>query len=206
NLFSHFDLSLIELEIGSLSKFEDNNNISYWIIIESNNLNNIIENQADYFEKSKEKINDEWFDKNVNLLILHQIEDFENIQNIVLTIEENPYLFKKQVLLYKGHEIEKLKNIIESESTNIKNFIENKILDESIFKVHKENINNNNYESLLYRLVHKIPFIKLNIQRKDNLGVLTDNNIQKIRSNSFESLNSYIEQNFFNRDLEFIEQ
>ncbi|MDM1444302.1 hypothetical protein HX056_13325 [Myroides odoratimimus] len=139
-------------------------------------------------------------------MILHQIEDFENIQNIVLTIEENPYLFKKQVLLYKGHEIEKLKNIIESESTNIKNFIENKILDESIFKVHKENINNNNYESLLYRLVHKIPFIKLNIQRKDNLEVLTDNNIQKIRSNSFESLNSYIEQNFFNRDLEFIEQ
>ncbi|MDM1415782.1 hypothetical protein HX057_16835 [Myroides odoratimimus] len=206
NLFSQFDLSLIELEIGSLYKFEDNNKKSYWLIIESNNLNNIIENQADYFEKSKEKINDEWFDKNVNLLILHQIEDFENIQNIVLTIEENPYLFKKQVLLYKGHEIEKLKNIIESESTNIKNFIENKILDESIFKVHKENINNNNYESLLYRLVHKIPFIKLNIQRKDNLEVLTDNNIQKIRSNSFESLNSYIEQNFFNRDLEFIEQ
>ncbi|MDM1445130.1 hypothetical protein HX056_17780 [Myroides odoratimimus] len=72
NLFSQFDLSLIELEIGSLYKFEDNNKKSYWLIIESNNLNNIIENQADYFEKSKEKINDEWFDKNVNLLILHQ--------------------------------------------------------------------------------------------------------------------------------------
>lgn len=206
DLFSQLGLINNPLEIGSLYTFEDINKKTYWLIIETDNLNNVIENQANYFEQAKNIISNEWFDKNVNLLILHRVESFNNIQSLVLEIEEDPYLFKKQVILYKKIEYENLNSAIESEETIIKDFIENKILDEAVFKIHKDNINNNDYESLLYRLAHKIPFIKLNINQEDNLEALTDNNTQKIESGSYGELNGFIEQNFFDRDIESIDE
>ena len=206
NLFSQLGLVNSELEIGSLYTFEDINKKTYWLIIETDNLSNVIENQSNYFEQARNRINNEWFDKNVSLLILHKVEDFDNNQSLVLEIEENPYLFKKQVILYREIERENLNRAIEAEENTIKNFIENKILDEAIFKIHKENINNNDYESLLYRLAHKIPFIKLNIIQENGLEALTDNNTQKIESGSYGQLNRFIEQNFFHRNMESIDE
>lgn len=206
NLFSQLGFINSELEIGFLHAFEDINKKTYWLIIETDNLNHVIENQSNYFEQARNRINNEWFDKNVSLLILHKVEDFDNIQSLVLEIEENPYLFKKQVILYREIERENLNRAIEAEENTIKNFIENKILDEAIFKIHKENINNNDYESLLYRLAHKIPFIKLNIIQENGLEALTDNNTQKIESGSYGQLNRFIEQNFFHRNMESIDE
>lgn len=206
DLFSQLGLVNIELEIGSLYTFEDINKKTYWLIIETDNLNNVIENQSNYFEQAKNRINNEWFDKNVNLLVLHKVENFDNIQSSVLKIEEDPYLFKKQIILYKDTERENLNRAIEAEENTIKDFIENKILDETIFKIHKENINNNDYESLLYRLAHKIPFIKLNIIQENGVEALTDNNTQKIESGSYGQLNRFIEQNLFHRNMESIDE
>ena len=206
SIFSQLGLINTELEIGSFYSFDDINKKSYWLIIETDNLINVIENQANYFEEAKKMINNEWFDKNVNLLILHRVENFENFQSLVLEIEEDPYLFKKQIILYNDSEVEKLNQALEQQQQNIKGFIENKILEEEVFKKHKENINNNDYESLLYRLVHKIPLINLNIVQENGLDALTDNNRQKIESGSFGSLNNLIDQNFFNRDVENIDE
>lgn len=141
NLFSQLGLVNSELEIGSLYTFEDINKKTYWLIIETDNLNNVIENQSNYFEQAKNRINNEWFDKNVNLLVLHKVENFDNIQSSVLNIEEDPYLFKKQIILYKDTERENLNRAIEAEENTIKDFIENKILNEAIFKIHKETHN-----------------------------------------------------------------
>ncbi len=206
DLFSQLGLLNNPLEIGSLYTFDDINKKNYWLIIETDNLNNVIENQSNYFEQAKNRINNEWFDKNVNLLVLHKVENFDNIQSSVLNIEEDPYLFKKQIILYKDTERENLNRAIEAEENTIKDFIENKILDEAIFKIHKENINNNDYESLLYRLAHKIPFIKLNIIQENGVEALTDNNTQKIESGSYGQLNRFIEQNLFHRNMESIDE
>ncbi|UGS22299.1 ABC-three component system middle component 1 [Flavobacterium cyclinae] len=206
SIFSQLGLINTELEIGSFYSFDDINKKSYWLIIETDNLINVIENQVNYFEEAKKIINNEWFDKNVNLLILHRVENFENFQSLVLEIEEDPYLFKKQIVLYNDSEVEKLNQALVQQQQNIKGFIENKILEEEVFKKHKENINNNDYESLLYRLVHKIPLINLNIVQENGLDALTDNNRQKIESGSFGSLNNLIDQNFFNRDVENIDE
>ena len=206
DLFSQLGLLNNPLEIGSLYTFDDINKKNYWLIIETDNLNNVIENQSNYFEQAKNRINNEWFDKNVNLLVLHKVENFDNIQSSVLNIEEDPYLFKKQIILYKDTERENLNRAIEAEENTIKDFIENKILDEAIFKIHKENINNNDYESLLYRLAHKIPFIKLNIIQENGVEALTDNNTQKIESGSYGQLIRFIEQNLFHRNMESIDE
>ena len=70
SIFSQIGLINTALEIGSLYSFDDINKKSYWLIIETDILINVIENQANYFEEAKKMINNEWFDKNVNLLIL----------------------------------------------------------------------------------------------------------------------------------------
>jgi hypothetical protein len=140
------------------------------------------------------------------MLIIHKVEDFDNIQNLVLEIEENPYLFKKQVILYKNVEVEKLNQALDSIGSTVKDFIETAILNEVIFKKHKESINNNDYESLLYRIAHKIPFIKLNIIQESGLDTLNDNNNRKIQTGSFVELNNLVEQNFFNRSMDSINE
>lgn len=195
-----------QLSYGVLHFLEEENKHSYWLVIETDNLVEVIEKQSEYFSVAKEAAKNEWFDKNVSMLILHKVENYDNIQNLVLEVEENPYLFKKQIILYKDTEVEKFNQAIQSQEKNIRGFIENKILDEETFKKHKENINNNDYESLLYRLAHKIPFIKLDITQENGLEALTDNNKQKIEAGSFRELNNLIDQNFFNRSIENIEE
>lgn len=203
-LFDELGLIKTDLEAGSLYTFVDINKKTFWLIIETGNLNDVINNQSDYFEEAKNRMNSEWFDKNVNLLILHRVDIIDNNPSLLIEIEENPYLFKKQVILYKEIEIENLKRLIETENSTVKEFIENKILDKTIFKIHKESINNNDYESLLYRLAHKIPIIKLNIIQQNELEGLIENNLQKIESGFHVELNRLIEQNIFTRDMESI--
>lgn len=203
-LFDELGLIKTDLEAGSLYTFVDINKKTFWLIIETGNLNEVINNQSDYFEEAKNRMNSEWFDKNVNLLILHRVDIINNNPSLLIEIEENPYLFKKQVILYKDIEFENLKRLIETENSSIKEFIENKILDETIFKIHKESVNYNDYESLLYRLAHKIPIIKLNILQQNGLEGLIENNLQKIESVSHLELNRLIEQNIFTRDMESI--
>lgn len=206
NLFNQIGLVNRELDCGVLHFFEVENKYSYWLVIETANLTEVIEKQSEYFTMAKEVANNEWFDKNVSMIILHKVENFDNLQNLILEVEENPYLFKKQIILYRGTEVEKLNLALNSPLTTIKDFIENRILDETIFKIHKGNVNNNDYKSLLYRLAHKIPFIKLNIIQNNALDALTDNNNQKIETGSFVELNNLINQNFFNRSDESIDE
>lgn len=206
NLFNQIGLVNKELDCGVLHFFEEENKYSYWLVNETDNLTEIIEKQSTYFAMAKEAANNEWFDKNVSMIILHKVENFDNLQNLVLAVEENPYLFKKQIILYKDTEVEKLNQALSSQETTIKNYIESKILDESTFKIHKENINNNDYESLLYRIAHKIPLIKLSIIQENGLDALTNNNRQKIETGAFVEINNLINQNFFNRSSESIDE
>lgn len=206
NLFHQIGLISRELNCGELHFFENENKYSYWLVIETENLTEVLDKQSDYFNIAKGVANDEWFDKNVSMIIIHKVENFENIQNLVLEVEENPYLFKKQIILYKDTEVEKFNQALELQQQTIKGFIENKILEEETFKKHKDDINNNDYESLLYRLAHKIPLIKLSIIQENGLDALTDNNRQKIEIGSFGELNNLIDHNFFNRSVENIDE
>lgn len=206
NLLNQIGLINKKLNFGVLHSYVDENKHSYWLVIVADDLTKIVEKQSEYFNLAKEVANNEWFDKNVSMLIIHKVENFDNIQDLVIEVEENPYLFKKQIILYKEIEVKKLNEAIELKESTIKDFIEDKILDENTFKKHKENINDNDYESLLYRLAHKMPFIRLNITQENGLETLTDKNKQKIETGSFEGLNNYVNHTFFNRSIESIDQ
>ena len=91
NLFHQIGLISKELNFGELHFFENENKYSYWLVIETENLTEVIDKQSDYFNIAKEVANNEWFDKNVSMIIIHKVENFDNIQNLVLEVEENPY-------------------------------------------------------------------------------------------------------------------
>ncbi|MFV7235325.1 ABC-three component system middle component 1 [Flavobacterium sp. ZB4R12] len=166
----------------------------------------MIENQSNYFAKTKELIDNEWFDKNANLLILYKQTNFDEInKNEIIDIEENPYLFKKQVLIYTDSEKQKLVEAIQDSGLNYKQFLEKKALSNQVFEQHKTNINNNNFESLLYRICHKIPFINIKVSQENGLLALTDNNTIKVNSSDFKAINDVLSENVFNESISDIE-
>lgn len=162
---------------------------NYWIIVQydADEIEKIPEDQIEIFIAAKKMIQDPTFDKNANLLILNKVESLSNInQNFLLRIEENPYHFKKNILYYS--EEEKMKLINALGDSKVLSVIESKILDEKTFEVHKQNFDGNDFESLIYRIAIKIPFIKINAKQTNNLKSLEEINSRSLQNNKLNEL------------------
>ena len=185
NLFEEIGLQAQQTDFGKVHYFKETNQFSFWLVLETTNLNTVIENQSKFFTTTKELLKSEWFDKNANLLILYKsILGFPVDKNRIIDIEENPFLFKKQILVYTEIEKQKLSEAISNSTLTTKKFFEQKLLSNSIFEQHKTNLNNNDFESLLYRIAHKVPFLNINVAQKDGLSALTENNKNEVIKNS----------------------
>lgn len=168
---------------------------NYWVIAQydGDNINNVLNDQIDLFVKTKELVQEPTFDKNVNLLILNKVSKLEDVKfDNLLHIEENPYHFKKSILYYTDEELKNLNAAIGE--SNVLTFIETLILKNEIFEQHKTNFDANPFESLIYRIAIKIPFIKIGITQTNNLKSLEDRNKTSIGNNP---LNEILEQDFF---------
>ncbi|MDP3562813.1 MAG: hypothetical protein Q8R83_11625 [Legionellaceae bacterium] len=168
---------------------------NYWIIsqYDGDNINNVLNEQIELFVKTKEIVQEPTFDKNVNLLILNKVPKPEDVQfDILLQIEENPYHFKKSVLYYTDEELKNLDLSIGQ--SNVLTAIETLILNDEIFEQHKTNFDTNLFESLIYRIAIKIPFIKIRITETNNLKSLEEINKKSIGDNR---LNEILEQDLF---------
>lgn len=185
SLFEEVGLEAQLTEFGKVYYFGDANQFSFWLVIETTDLSSIIENQSKFFTVSKELLKNEWFDKNANLLILCESSLESPLdKNQLIDIEENPFLFKKQILFYTENEKQKLLEAITASNLTIKKFFEQKLLSNTIFEQHKTNLNNNAFESLLYRVAHKVPFLNIKVVQKDGLSALTENNNNEVTKNS----------------------
>ncbi|WP_426480844.1 ABC-three component system middle component 1 [Chryseobacterium sp. R2ACT005] len=205
NLLLQLELLSTPLEFGLLYSFKDSAKKSYWLVTEEENLTTVIDKQSDYFEQCRGILNNEWFDKNANLLILHKVDEInEKFHKLVLKVEEDPYLFKKQVLLYKDAEVQKLNEILNTENITLKEFLDQNLLIDKVYEIHKNQINNNNWESLIYRIAQKIPIIRLNISRSNGLSVLIEENKQKVDVGNHKEINSLLENIFFQKSSEEI--
>ncbi|MBC7535584.1 MAG: hypothetical protein H7258_07830 [Ferruginibacter sp.] len=167
---------------------------NYWVVITRQSLADVLEEQVDLFLKAKGILGEARFDKNANLLILYPVQAIDKVdRDKMLQVEEDLYHFKKSVIYYTESERDNLLPKINGPSM-IKN-LETLILREDIFKKHKEEFDSNMYESLLYRLAHKIPFIKINVGQANNLESLEEMNKGAISENK---LNEILENGFFN--------
>lgn len=203
DVFHDIGLDYQTTEFGSIYYSKQENRYNFWLVIETDDLKLVLENQSSYFETAKEVLKSEWFDKNANLLILYKTDsDFTIDKNQLIEIEENPYLFKKQILIYKSSELQNLSEAIEKSGTTTKKFFETKLMSNTTFEKHKNNVNNNDFESLLYRVAHKIPFLNMKVIQKNGLTALIEDNNVEIGKSSYIELDEIISEIILNKALE----
>lgn len=204
SLFEEIGLEAQLSEFGKLYYFRDAHQFSFWLVIETTNLSTIIENQSKFFTVSKEILKNEWFDKNANLLILCKSSSESPFdKNLLIDIEENPFLFKKQILVYTDIEKQKLIEAITTSKLTTKKFFEQKLLSNTVFEQHKTNLNNNAFESLLYRVAHKVPFLNIKVVQKDGMSALTENNNNEVAKNSqLKELDDLISEMILNKTFD----
>lgn len=207
NLFLEYGLMETPAEFGKIYYFDQQDRNSYWLVMVTDSLEFILEKQTDYFLTAKEITKNEWFDKNANLLVLFNTSALSSInKDEILAIEENPYLFKKQVLVYTTQEFENLRSAIVQSGKETRKFLQNKILSNTVFEKHKKSFDNNDYESLLYRIMHKIPFIAINVKQDTGLTALQDSNSEMIGNSTHIEFDKILNQAFFLKDADEIKE
>jgi hypothetical protein len=141
-------------------KRNDNEKFEYFLLIQSTNIANILEEkQLQYLKTLKDTIRDKEVDKNSTLLICFESEILPlnlEIYKEILKIEEDPYFFRKLVLPYTQEQVGFLDN--PDEFGNI-------IKDTNKFEEFKvacknKDLTNSQYE-IISQLYIKLPFFKL---------------------------------------------
>lgn len=129
----------------------DKEDISYENLVElkKNGINSL-----DEIIKEKFELN-EAYEKNTTLILcMKEIQD-SKIDNIINQLEEDKYLFKKNILLYLDSEVKELLELLDN------NFSEkqvNKLVhQEKLFETFKTSANDG--YALLLRLIIKLPFL-----------------------------------------------
>lgn len=165
---------------------DDKNKKTFWFVTDTD-LMNILENQGEFYEQCKAITTDKSLKKNCNLLLIHKIQDklTEKNRRTLLKIEENPYHFRKYVLYYTESELNELKNLQGEES--LLNYIVNNAFDTEIFEQFKNKVEEYSGLALMYRILIKMPFIKIESNPINGLK-----NLEKVIEESVDSINATI--------------
>lgn len=197
NLFEANDYNSQNVEDGILfSKTVSSNKIDYWLVINRNDINSIIEEEQESFFLKCKEINNVELKKNISMLIIWNTGgelDFVNMKKRIMPIEENPYFFKKHVLYYSPNELEEIN--VQISGININDFFLNNISNESIFAAYKANPVQGSWRELFYRLVIKLPFIKVNIDSTldiESLQQTINNQLEINNTNRLVDLNAMV--------------
>ena len=136
----------------------------FWIVVDVNDILNfdvIQKIQASYYEYV-ESLSPKYsgIEKNTSLLILNKVKDKNN--EMVVSIENDAFFFKKYIIQYTEEELaSSLDYIKECQTESIASLI----FDDKLFRKLKKNLNTP--VALLYTIVQKLPFIIMNVDKKD---------------------------------------
>jgi hypothetical protein len=162
-------------------------------------LASLIKNHAGNFEK----INDEdvkissSFDKNATLIIFttHDVTVKNNVMNQAILIEEDPYFFKKQVLLISDKEFPTISSCFYDHKDNYILYIQHLISDTGRFneftKTQEFGMSNQQLEySFVAKLYEKIPFLALIVEKseQDVLQQTIDSKLSELQRSSCDEL------------------
>lgn len=144
------------------------------------------ENQARWLNECKKATMDPALEKNVNLLILWNTDSSNVLSNkIVHHAEEDIYFFKKHVLPYTDPELDALYHQINTQG--FATVFRELITAPETFIEYKSHYLQGGWQSLLYRLVIKLPFIAINSFGTSDLASLErniDERIQRIENHA----------------------
>ncbi|WP_202709467.1 ABC-three component system middle component 1 [Sporosalibacterium faouarense] len=148
-------------------------------------LKNIKKEMIYYFKKAENRLNYAYdIEKNTSLMVCVEVdslkENFKNNENtrkLIYDVEEDPYMFKKNVLLYTDKQVERFSNKFNKSNTLIKEKLYSIINNNDMFKEFKKNP----YKSTSYSLVSSL-FIKIPFLRYERETRKLDDIIQKIHN------------------------
>jgi hypothetical protein len=205
DIFQKHGFIVQQLTEGNLYSFPlEREKTSFWLVIENNDLK-ILDRQNEYFRACKEAIDSNDIDKNTSLLILVKVAEtikFKELKEKILSIEEDPYQFKKLVLFYSENELEALKYEINDALEEPLPFIEQNIIVSENFSTYKTNPTQFSWQSLIYRITHKIPFIKINVEQDNNLQSLFDTNYNILTQKGFAEFDDLMNSSLLSLTLE----
>ncbi|WP_415717013.1 ABC-three component system middle component 1 [Maridesulfovibrio sp.] len=150
----------------------------YWCLVECP-LDGFLERQAEIYDKCIRGCPDREIAKNASLLLVHK-GVYSALCREIQTIEEDQYWFKKHVLCYTDDSLASLLDNLGNENTLGQ--IVSLVADRSIFSYYKDNSNSESWQSLLYRIVLKIPFVQVDSEGDGVvpcLDEIADSNVQK---------------------------
>ena len=182
-------------------KKDESKKKDFWIVIETDKIESVNNIQPTVFKECQDVSNDICLNKNISMLVLWETDgtlEFDELKRKIMPIEEDAFFFKKQVLYFSKKELDLLREATGTE--DIFDFITNNITDEDNFLKYKEDKLSQTWQTLLYRIAIKIPFLRISTTIADDLKSLQEDNIDSIRKGRDKSL-----LNFNNRLFEMIE-
>ncbi|MBU9808989.1 hypothetical protein LLS47_24330 [Rouxiella badensis] len=152
---------------------------NYWLVIHDEPIITP-KIQAGWLSKCKNATADPALEKNINLLIVWNTDSSSVLANKrVHHIEEDSYFFKKHVLPYTTEELESLRQQIATQGFTT--VFRESITAPSTFTEYKSHYLEGGWQSLLYRLAIKLPFIAVNSSDNSDLASLERNIQEKIQ-------------------------
>lgn len=165
-----------ELALYEYSTHEKKN---FWLVVYGEPIITP-EKQAGWLSECKIATSDPALEKNINLLIVWNTDSSNVLSNKrVHHTEEDSYFFKKHVLPYTNAEIEALNQqvAIQGFSAVFREMITSPIT----FIEYKSHYLQGGWQSLLYRLAIKLPFIRVNSFSTSDLASLEKSIDEKIK-------------------------
>ncbi|HEJ7119400.1 hypothetical protein FHU12_1068 [Serratia marcescens] len=136
---------------------------------------------------------EQYFEKNCTLIICQNEKGIDRLT--ALTIEEDLYNFKKNMIIYSDNELNELKrhlsgNGIEKLTNASLKSIINENNGESFIKFKNESVNNHSYYSLLMKVFLKLPFLTYSTEEKElvNLRKEIETNLSPDQQLLFDKL------------------
>lgn len=189
---SNDNISICVFKNGDIKKAQ------YYVVSECNNEYfqsiNFENFQEEIYEDIKKLFEQEpEIEKNTSWLIGVNCKDgYEDLMGKILSIEENPYYFKKTVCPYSQKEVEGFMNeigecvacmrYIQQESVKVNRF--------SDFHDGKDSV-----YSFLSRLLIKIPSIELPIDKEKKIRVLSNDIDKVIQENDLQKIHRFLKDN-----------
>ncbi len=167
------------------SRTEEDIKKDFWLVVQLDNMDELIETQIEWLEQCKQINNAEELEKNISMLILWNtggVQEFTEMKKKIMPIEEDPYFFKKHILYFSTTELSQLVEVVGEE--NLVEFINEKIPANNTFSTFKNNPQGQTWQSLLYRIAIKLPFLDIQINDEENLESLFEKNNQKIEGHT----------------------
>lgn len=169
----------------------DNDSKRFLIVHETTSLKN-----ADHYNNTIHDItpneikSEPAFERNSDLIIILKIEnlgDFNKHEKNILSIEEDPYYFKKYVLYYSEEEGKLLENKTLIDLTETIN-------DRYLFKEYKKKPNFPSLYSICARFFIKLPFLEVPVKetKMQNIDVMIDESLIEKNLNTFNDHLEYL--------------